>query len=46
MAQFVANRCHTWGWYVSLPLEATYQAARRGVPRRFRDVLEPPNRER
>ncbi len=33
------------GWYVSVPLEATYQAAWRGVPRRFRDVLEPPNRE-
>jgi Protein of unknown function (DUF4058) len=30
------------GWYVSVPLEATYQAAWRGVPRRFRDVLEPP----
>jgi hypothetical protein len=26
-------------WYVSVPLEATYQAAYRGVPRRFRDVL-------
>jgi hypothetical protein len=34
------------GWYVSVPLEATYQAAGRGVPRRFRDVLEPPIRER
>jgi hypothetical protein len=30
------------GWYVSVPLETTYQAAWRGVPRRFRDVLEPP----
>jgi hypothetical protein len=29
------------GWYVNVPLEATYQAAWRGVPRRFRDVLEP-----
>ncbi len=28
------------GWYVSVPLEATYQAAWRGVPRRYRDVLE------
>jgi hypothetical protein len=28
------------GWYVSVPLEVTYQAAWRGVPRRFRDVLE------
>ena len=28
------------GWYVSVPLEATYQAAWRGVPRRFREVLE------
>jgi hypothetical protein len=34
------------GWYVSVPLEATYQAAWRGVPRRFRDVLERPNRVR
>jgi hypothetical protein len=30
------------GWYVNVPLEMTYQAAWRGVPRRFRDVLEPP----
>jgi hypothetical protein len=29
------------GWYVSVPLEATYQAAFRGVPRQFRAVLEP-----
>jgi hypothetical protein len=29
-------------WYVSVPLEATYQAAYRGVPRRFREALEPP----
>jgi hypothetical protein len=28
-------------WYVSVPLEATYQAAYRGTPRRFRDVLDP-----
>jgi hypothetical protein len=28
--------------YVSLPLEATYQAAWRGVPRRWRPVLEEP----
>jgi hypothetical protein len=28
------------GWYVSVTLEATYQAAWRGVPRRFREVLE------
>lgn len=30
------------GRYVPVPLEATYQAAWRGVPRRWRDVLEPP----
>jgi hypothetical protein len=30
------------GWYVSAPLEATYQAAYRGVPRRFREVLDAP----
>jgi hypothetical protein len=30
------------GEYVPVPLEATYQAAWRGVPRRWRDVLEPP----
>jgi hypothetical protein len=30
------------GWYVSVPLEATYQAAYRGVPRRFRELLDPP----
>jgi hypothetical protein len=29
------------GWYVSVPLEATYNAAYRGVPRRFREVLDP-----
>jgi hypothetical protein len=29
------------GWYVNVPLEATYQAAWRGVPRRFREVLDP-----
>jgi hypothetical protein len=34
------------GWYVSVPLEATYQAAYRGVPRRFRQVLEPPADDR
>lgn len=28
------------GWYVNVPLEDTYQAAYRGVPRRFREVLE------
>jgi hypothetical protein len=28
------------GWYVSVPLEATYQSAYRGVPRRFREALE------
>jgi hypothetical protein len=28
--------------YVSLPLEATYQAAWRGVPRRWRSILETP----
>jgi hypothetical protein len=33
------------GWYVSVPVEATYQAAWRGVPRRFREVLERPNRD-
>ncbi len=27
------------GWYVDVPLEATYEAAWRGVPRRFRDIL-------
>jgi len=34
------------GWYVSVPLEATYQAAWRGVPRRFREILEPMIQER
>ncbi|MGP0062936.1 MAG: DUF4058 family protein [Isosphaeraceae bacterium] len=29
------------GWYVSVPLEATYQAAWRGVPRRYKEMLEP-----
>jgi Protein of unknown function (DUF4058) len=28
------------GWYVSVPLELTYLGAYRGVPRRFREVLE------
>jgi hypothetical protein len=28
--------------YVNVPLEATYQAAYRGVPKRWRDVLEAP----
>jgi hypothetical protein len=28
------------GWYVSVPLEATYQSAWRGVPRRFQAILE------
>jgi hypothetical protein len=28
------------GWYVNVPLEATYQAAWSGVPRRFREILE------
>jgi hypothetical protein len=28
------------GWYVSVPLEQTYQAAYRGVPRRFREILD------
>jgi hypothetical protein len=28
------------GWYVSVPLEATYQAAWNGVPQRYRAVLE------
>jgi hypothetical protein len=26
--------------YINVPLEATYQAAYRGVPRKWRDVLE------
>ncbi len=30
------------GRYVPVPLEATYQAAWEGVPRRWREVLEPP----
>jgi hypothetical protein len=30
------------GWYVYVPLEAIYQAAYRGVPRRFRETLEAP----
>jgi hypothetical protein len=33
------------GWYVPVPLEATYQAAWRGVPRRFREVLESAHQE-
>lgn len=28
------------GWYIPVPLETTYQAAYRGVPRRFREILE------
>jgi hypothetical protein len=28
------------GWYVNVPLEPTYEAAWRGVPRRWREVLE------
>jgi hypothetical protein len=28
------------GWYVSVPLEATNQDAYRGVPRRFREILD------
>jgi Protein of unknown function (DUF4058) len=28
------------GWYISVPLERTYQAAYQGVPRRFREVLD------
>jgi hypothetical protein len=28
-------------WYINVPLEPTYQAAYRGVPKRCRDVLEP-----
>jgi len=34
------------GWYVSVPLEMTYQAAWRGVPRRFRAALEELKNER
>jgi hypothetical protein len=30
------------GWYVNVPLEATYQAAYRGVPQRWKRVLEAP----
>ena len=30
--------------YVNVPLEATYQGAYRGVPRRWRDVLDAPPR--
>lgn len=30
------------GWYINVPLEATYQAAWRGVSRRRRNVLDPP----
>jgi hypothetical protein len=33
------------GWYVSVPLETTYQAAWRGVPRRLREILEPALRD-
>ncbi len=28
-------------WYVSVPLEATYEVAYHGVPRQFREVLDP-----
>ena len=28
------------GWYVRVPLEETYQQARRGVPERWRRVIE------
>jgi hypothetical protein len=31
------------GWYVNVPLEATYQAAYRGVPQRWKAVLEAPS---
>jgi hypothetical protein len=30
------------GWYINVPLEATYMSAWSGVPRRFREVLEQP----
>ncbi len=30
------------GWYVNVPLEATYQAAYRGVPQRWKAVLDAP----
>jgi hypothetical protein len=30
------------GWYVNVPLEAAYQAAYRGVPQRWKAVLEAP----
>ena len=33
-------------WYVNVPLEATDQSAWRGVPRRWRDVLQGPRSER
>jgi hypothetical protein len=29
------------GWYINVPLEATYMTAWRGVPRRFREILQP-----
>jgi hypothetical protein len=32
-----------YGWYVNVPLEATYQAAYRGVPRRWKAVLDAPS---
>ncbi len=32
----------TYGWYVNVPLEVTYQAAYRGVPRRWKVILEAP----
>jgi hypothetical protein len=30
------------GWYVNVPLEATYEAAYRGVPRRWKVILDAP----
>jgi Protein of unknown function (DUF4058) len=34
------------GWYVSVPLEQTYQGAYRGVPRRFREILDTSSQDR
>jgi hypothetical protein len=34
------------GWYVPVPFETTYQAAWRGVPRRFREILESGHQDR
>lgn len=31
------------GWYVNVPLEATYDAAWQGVPRRWRNAVDPPS---